>query len=1082
MMMKSKKNTPPDQTQRDLILKALDKTMLVEAAAGTGKTTSLVGRMVNLIGEGHCRVETLAAVTFTRKAAAELRSRFQVALERTARTAKGETQDRLAEAVRHVERCFIGTIHSFCARLLRERPVEAGVDVSFDEIDEADDARLREEAWQQYAAMLFARSDTILSELDEVGLEVSSLAAAFERLVLYPDVEEWPAPDAPLPDLLPATGALRSYARHMESLLPTFPADIGNDGLMPKYRAITRAVRQAILDRPADLMDVLGLCTEAKIVQRNWPGGKEQAKEELARWDEFREEYVDPLLATWRTHRYGIVMRAVRPAVSVCDRMRMGAGRLNFQDLLMRSAALLRDKPNIRRYFRRRFTHLLVDEFQDTDPIQAQVMMFLVADDAEEADWRKCRPVDGSLFVVGDPKQSIYRFRRADIVTYNQVRDIIAGSGGLVVNLSANFRSVEPIIEWVNVRFSGVFPENATGHSPANVPLKHGRVAGSDGELLGLRVLWTPADFTRKEDVLEYDSSAVAAFIRKAIDEKMTVPRTKREVENGAQPYVTPGDFLILAKIKAHLGLYARKLQELGVPHLVTGGTALNQVAELHLLLRCLTSVTQPNNPVILVAVLRSELFGVSDAALYAFKRAGGMFSFRMPLPEGLEGETRTIFEDAFARLKRYFGWLDVLSPVAAIEKIVADLGLALRAGVAQGGDVQAGSLAKAIELLRSAQSGTWTAAGCIEYLADLVDLSEPYDGIPAKPHEGAPVRLMNLHKAKGLEAPVVFLADPTGESDYPPTLYVDRSGKNTRGFMAVYGQATGRAKPPLLAHPQGWDKLTETERAFADAEDTRLFYVAATRAGAAMVISERTKNNRGNPWGYFEDDLEVCSALDVPQEVKVCRKEGKSVARKEVAAALTAIGERWAVSAAPSYAIAAAKQLALAPVASASPGEHGTEWGTVIHMLLEAAMRDPRADLAALARSACAEYGLWAEAANEAVTTVDVVRRSDLWRRAMSASRRMVEVPFEYALPANGGAKVPTLVRGVIDLAFREDGGWVIVDYKTDAAARERQAELEEHYRPQVQSYAKVWEQFTNEKVREAGLFFTRNGVYVWC
>ena len=120
-----------DQAERDLITRELDKNMLVEAAAGTGKTTSLVARMINLLREGRCRVDQIAAVTFTRKAAAELRSRFQLGLEKAARAAQGVEKARLGEAVAHVERCFIGTIHSFCGHLLRERPVEAGVDPGF---------------------------------------------------------------------------------------------------------------------------------------------------------------------------------------------------------------------------------------------------------------------------------------------------------------------------------------------------------------------------------------------------------------------------------------------------------------------------------------------------------------------------------------------------------------------------------------------------------------------------------------------------------------------------------------------------------------------------------------------------------------------------------------------------------------------------------------------------------------------------------------------------------------------------------------------------------------------------------------
>ena len=192
--------------------------MLVEAAAGTGKTTSLVARMINLIREGRCEVDKLAAVTFTRKAAAELRGRFQLGLEKAARDADGVEKQRLAEAVAHVERCFIGTIHSFCGRLLRERPVEAGVDPEFLELDDEKDGELRRRAWSEHVARLIADGDPLIAELEDLGVDIAQLRSAFERFADYPDVVEWPADEIELPDPAPIAAAMQSYAAHMEAL------------------------------------------------------------------------------------------------------------------------------------------------------------------------------------------------------------------------------------------------------------------------------------------------------------------------------------------------------------------------------------------------------------------------------------------------------------------------------------------------------------------------------------------------------------------------------------------------------------------------------------------------------------------------------------------------------------------------------------------------------------------------------------------------------------------------------------------------------------------------------------------------
>ena len=215
---------PPDQAARDLIVQELDRNVLVEAAAGTGKTTSLVARMVNLIRRGKCQVGTLAAVTFTRKAAAELRGRVQVELEKALRSATGIEKERLDDAVKHVERAFLGTIHSFCARMLRERPVEAGVDSEFAELDDAQDRELRRQAWSEHLERLIAARDPVLDELEELGVDIGELGSTFERFADYPDVDEWPAPAVPIPDPEPLL-AVAAQLRRTHQLDHAFPAE-----------------------------------------------------------------------------------------------------------------------------------------------------------------------------------------------------------------------------------------------------------------------------------------------------------------------------------------------------------------------------------------------------------------------------------------------------------------------------------------------------------------------------------------------------------------------------------------------------------------------------------------------------------------------------------------------------------------------------------------------------------------------------------------------------------------------------------------------------------------------------------------
>ncbi len=490
--------------------------------------------------------------------------------------------------------------------------------------------------------------------------------------------------------------------------------------------------------------------------------------------------------------------------------------------------------------------------------------------------------------------------------------------------------------------------------------------------------------------------------------------------------------------------------------------------------------MTEPDNPLALVAALRGELFGVSDAALYDFKRLGGPFSFRSPVPGGMDEADAGALADAFARLEEYSLWLAKMPPVVAIERIAADLGLFVSASSAPGGEFQAGSLGKAIELLRAAQANAWTAADLVEHLGKLVRREEPYDGVPARSHEEPVVRVMNLHKVKGLEAPVVFLADPSGASAHPVELHVDRSGSKVLGYLIV-SEKEGRRRPEVLAQPPGWGSLAEEEGRFQEAEGLRLLYVAATRAGAQLIIARRRKNRGKNPWQFFEGHLDGRPELADPGGQRALAAEKVCIRDEDVTKARRSIGDRWLAARAPGYAVAAAKEISVtSPGLARASGEHGTEWGTVVHVLLETAAKNAGADIRALAASALADQGLEAALADAAVETVRAVMRSDVWARAAASERRLAEVPFQTLVePAEGP---PTVLRGVIDLVFRERDGWVIVDYKTDDPRGRAVEELVEQYRPQVLTYADAWEGAAGEPVREAGLYFTRPGRYVVC
>jgi len=1057
---RSPNNPLPDQDQRDVIANDLDTTILVEAAAGTGKTTSMVARMVHLLGEGRCRVGTLAAVTFTRKATAELRDRFRMRLERELKDADGERRDRLDDALNHVEQCFIGTIHSFCARLLRERPIEAKVDVAFEELDKDEEYRLRGAAWDEHIAELHAADAPILARLDEIGVGPADLKAAYLAFAQYPDVDEWPAPTTVFDEALAdeARRELRAYSAHMLSLAPD-RALARNDTLIPFFNDLPRQLRNARLDETRQLMVILKDMTSLHVVQKNWPGGKTQGKVEKTRLDEFVDRYATPLVEQWYQCRYGLILELLRGAVCRYDAMRSDRHVLSYQDLLMKAAELLRGPENVRRYFRRRFTHLLVDEFQDTDPIQAKVMLLLTTDDYGQQDWRACRPAPGALFVVGDPKQAIYRFRRADIVTYNEVRSIIEQCGR-IVGLTTNFRSTTPLIRWFNKVSATLFPIERTAYAPADSPMQPPGDAAPGDDDAPVLLLDVP-DVGKQPAVTRFEADAVARLIRDWVD------RGRHE----------PGDFLVLSRVHGPLVEYARALKEYGLPVEVTGGAAVNQLSEVALLHTVLAAVVEPDNPVALVGALRSELFGVSDTTLYRFKKAGGVFDiFSTDDHDG--ADDLLLIDEAKQRLKLYSQWLAQLQPVAAVERIARHLGLFARAASGDDGRDRAGGLCKAIELLRSASREYWTPADLVRYLWSLVDPDlangERHDGALLIPHTESAVRVMNLHQAKGLEAPVVFLVDGKGRRRKDVDLHVDRGRGVVRGYLQLRAESKRKfVKGAVLAVPQDWENKTQEEQLFQDAEEDRLLYVAATRAGTRLVISNPVKEPR---WEKLIAQVPDKDVIPVIPSVTVPVVATRTLPANAPGLFADGIGRRWTARCAPTYDIMQVKSLTVTgSKPAAHPVEHGTEWGTVLHLLLEAAMARPGGNLAPLAAAVLEEQGLDPREAPDAVKIVRSVMDSDLWRRAQAGNPCMTEVPIQFL---QNDAR-PVIVRGVVDLVFRESGGWVIVDYKTDDREGQDVEQLVAHYAGQVRLYAEAWTDITSEPVVETGLYFVRTGRY---
>ena len=1133
---------PPDEAARRRIRHDLDTNFLVEAGAGSGKTTSLVSRMVALVRSGACTVDQIAAVTFTRMAAAELRQRFQEELERAARELGGAAEagsappdgaapdgsggtisaaaaepapdaivrDRLRKAIRDIEKAFLGTIHAFCARLLRERPLEAGLEPGFTELQEVDASRARMQFWPDFLEGLAAQGDKRLHKLERLGVAPAQLLSAFHEMVDNPDVdfvgEEVEPPGEE--EVAEARDALDRLLDDAEAMIWGRIPRKGDDSAGRRIKTLLyRRKASDWQDRTVFLNAIARLrAYKCKPTQRRWAddaAGKQRAKALGVAFTKFGDPKGPPmqLVNRWWAHRYPEALSVARDAADAFAAQRRTRGEVTFQDLLVLAAELLRSNPEARRELGRRYQRILVDEFQDTDPLQAEIVMLLASDPDDPrapspddsgdtgnsaspgnprapspgrparepsapADWQTARPRAGALFVVGDPKQSIYRFRRADISLYDAVKRRFEDFGE-VLRLESNFRSLpefSALVEGV-FRHETRFPEHDSELQAAYAPLNV-RTEGS-----GLLATYL-VHGTRRDAVIRDDAAKIASEIARRVGDRQ------------------PGDFLVLTYNRRDLAVYARALENRNLPVAVSGADAgfEDELAAFLLLLKCLAD---PEHQVRLLGVLTGPLFGITLDRIErhdrAMRRAGRRYWLAVNRPPTAPGEDRgdeDYSREVSGALTLLHGWWDrarVEPADITAERLVDEIDLFPMAAADTLGEVRAGALTFALDAIRAQTlAGDASLAGAItavEAAIDSDDAETPL--IPGRPNC---VRVMNLHRAKGLEADVVFLAAPIAPGKWPPRRHISRGdGGPARGSLSI-GVKHGFRPYEVIAQPLSWDADRKREEEFGACERVRLVYVAATRAKHELWIARRSKVTKQEPplWKDLGDwvvqrhgpsvDLQI-DPVPVPDRLPADADLAPQVKRARAAVAagstptyqLESVGSRAKretgsgeprddqhdESDADAIPAGASPDARHAPrgsgaradafdPAAAPPGSGGMEWGSVVHETLAAAGDGMAGEaLARLGRDLLVDHGRPLDATgaptelDALLALVDAVRDSEVWRRAMASPERHMEIPFAVNLASPSAP--PDVLEGVIDLVFKEGGRWVVADYKTD-------------------------------------------------
>ena len=1085
---------PRDQEARDVIANNLQDTLFIEASAGTGKTTSLVNRVVNMISTRTATLDKIAAITFTEAAAAELRERIREELEKAAADCERspDERDRCQQGISDLDQSAIQTLHAFAALLLRERPLEAGLPPSFEVSDEMKSGVRFNEEWDKwldgalenpYLAQHISRALTLGLTLDKL----KDIARAFHNN--YDDIASTLfESEPPTPQAAQSLIDARSSLEHLCTLSQNGPGDKLYDHVQGKLGAIRRLedgepgsnLSYRLLKRLLPLK-----CGSGR--QGDWntdPVTGENGCKSLKELLKLLDEKVNAEITRTRRAALMPILEALRKYVIDYAEKRRTEGRAEFQDLLVWARDLLRDNMEVRDHFRKRFSHLLIDEVQDTDPLQAEIAMFLAeavphgpSPTPRPDSWLDVTPENGKLFVVGDPKQSIYRFRRADVEQMNQLRERMEAAGGSALSLVQNFRSHRPIVAWVNHLFSQLMDGDET---QARYEEMHHRWEADNTDPFHPRV-WALSDVETKDNmsvVRNQEAEDIADLLSQMVAQKWKVLDKEKsdKSENASYRCVGYSDICILMPTRTGLANLERGLEAGNIPYRLENASLIFETQEVRDLLNCLKAIDDPANQIAVVGALRSTVFGCSDIDLLLYHEAHGSFDYsRAP-----ENTPSGLIPDALAVLRTYHNSRMWESPGSLIDRFIRDRGL----------------MESALDHLRSreqwrryrfmveqawrfAEGGGNSLRAFVEWIEDQINERVRVTESPIPDSDEEAVRIMTIHGAKGLEFPVVVLTgiNSSGrrQSD---TVIFDRIRKQVEVGL---GSKEDRISTP------GYEELSEKEKKMSDAEAVRLMYVAATRARDHLILSLRRKEtgsrSTSNTFAFTISetmqgsdlwepvhlvDMDECqgsisdsTSQDPPNSIDHSI-EARDRWESERDNLIKRMGRPTYVSA-TSLGRHAQEQEDKPEQESDEPwrrGRAGTSVGRAVHAVLQSIDLATGADIEARSRVQAAAEGV-PDRAKEVAGLVRVAVESDVVHRAVASGRVWREVPV--ATPTGDG-----ILHGFIDLLFEEDDGLVIVDYKTDAVPAAETPEAVLRYRLQGGAYAHALQEITGKHVKE--------------
>lgn len=1091
-----------DGARRDA-LSAHDRSILVEAGAGSGKTAIMAGRIAMMLAQG-IMPRTIAAVTFTELAASELLSRIRefvidlaaghIAPELRVGLPDGLSQaqrDNLIAANAAIDEITCSTIHGFCQRLIKPYPAEADIDpgAAIMERNQADltfleiiDKWLRERLSGDQGGIL---AEMVLHSPDETVALMHKIAEALRgrRALIAPPV-------TPLDDHLRAFHqATNNFAAFLKTASANEPE---TDAIAMRLSEMAAALPSTLdVSKPACLVGLLvsrahsDLCTDKggfrsyRGHKGKWESAAKQvglSKADGERMNSAAGDHYERCCATWidiHQSASGQVLAALideaQPILQRYREQKRASAQLDFDDLIYAARDLLRDHEAVRQALGQRYGRVLVDEFQDTDPLQAEIFWRLCGDPSDGAsDWTGFRIRPGALFLVGDPKQAIYRFRGADVGAYVQARTAFSlQEGDGLVSISTNFRSCASILTFVNDRFEAILSADGQPGFTALDPFHTDRGEGVCVAALDVVV----ADENGKasaERQRDAEADAVADLCARLIGSHLILDR-----KAGVESPCRPGDIALLAPTGTDLWRYEEALERRGVPVATQAGKGLFRRQEVQDLIALTRVLADRRDTLALGALLRGPLVGLSEEELldivWTLPRSDEDPDRIPRLDLGVDPAviTHPLARDVMERLQALYRRANSTTPHDLLSQAV-DV-FRVRAILLERHRGQAERALANIDLYLSLSTSfavRGLRAFCEAVTVDWTDEARAVEGRPDALEEA--VALFTMHAAKGLEWPVVIPINTMTGVMAPDNAVIDRQSDTY--FCPIFDV------PPF-----GYDDARQAEKNELDRERVRLWYVAATRARELLVLPRLDVTPSKSAWiGLVDLSLTALLAFDasrLPPDPNVASSRAiNHQTRESFTAEAIAIAEAqtrltWLSPSRDENVMGSVFQKEEADIwvgaddgppaepEPSAPVQGGRERGLILHKLMEEVLTG-EIDAAPLALAARAEdfiralgkvpcpdpaAGLSAEEMAGCVTRTLALPEIAALRPSLHA-----EFPV-YALRSEGTELLA--ISGIADaLGVNSEGvPVVVVDWKSDVNPDARTLD---HYQSQVRAY----------------------------